>query len=295
VARDYGPKGVRFYYLYKALSHPEYNLYVKPFSMEERLMHVREAERTLGSRIPWLADTMSNAVKHALGGVPNADLIFDPQGRVAARHGWNKPAQVRQALERLVGPVEKPTRVEDLNMPEIGPPPTVARDIVPRVEPAGPMRALLLEPVPGKNGAPFYAKLRAEGDESLLATGSGSLYLGFHLDPIYRVHWNNEIDPLAFEVKSAAGVTITPAWAQGPRVTEPADADPREFLVDIAAPDNDVTLSITVRYFACDDANTFCMPVSQGYRVRLETDPDGGTVMGRAGFGGARRTSGSQP
>ena len=84
--RDYSPKGVHFYYLYKALAHPEHNLYVKPFSMDERLMHVREAERTLGSRIPWLADTMSNAVKHALGGVPNADLIFDPEGRIAARH-----------------------------------------------------------------------------------------------------------------------------------------------------------------------------------------------------------------
>ena len=293
--RDYSPKGVRFYYLYKALAHPEYNLYVKPFSIEERLMHVREAERTLGSRIPWLADTMSNAVRHALGSVPNADLIFDPEGRVVARHGWNKPAEVREVLQRLVGPVENPTLVEDLDMPEIGPPPTVARGLVPRVNPPGPMRALLLQPIPGKNGAPFFAKLRVEGDKSLLATGSGSLYLGFHLDPLYRVHWNNEVDPLEFEVKGAEGVTITPAWGQGPRVTEPADADPREFLVEITAPNNDVTLGITTRYFACDDDNTFCMPVTQSYRVRLEADRDGGVVMGRSGFGGGRRDRGRQP
>lgn len=290
--RDYSPKGVRFYYLYKALAHPEYNLYVKPFSMEERLMHVREAERTLGSRIPWLADTMSNAVKHALGGVPNADLIFDPEGRVVARHGWNNPAEVREVLERLIGPVENPTRVEDLNMPEVGPPPTVARGLVPRVHPKGSMRALLLEPVPGKNNAPFFVKLRAEGDKSLLATGSGSMYLGFHLDPLYRVHWNNEVDPLEFEVKGAEGVTITPAWGQGPTVTEPADADPREFLVQITAPDTGVVLDITTRYFACDDDNTFCMPVTQSYRVQLVADKDGGTVMGRSGSGHGRRHPG---
>jgi hypothetical protein len=137
------------------------------------------------------------------------------------------------------------------------------------------MRPLLLQPIPGKNGAPFYAKLRAEGDESLLATGSGSLYLGFHLDPLYGVHWNNEVDALEFEVKSEQGVTITPAWGQGPKVTEAADADPR--------------------YFACDDDNTFCIPVSQGYHVRLEADPDGGTVMDRSSFGGARRPGAGQP
>ncbi len=54
VERDYAPQGVRFYYVYKALAHPEYNGYVAPYTLEDRLMHVAEAERTLGSRIPWL-------------------------------------------------------------------------------------------------------------------------------------------------------------------------------------------------------------------------------------------------
>ncbi len=68
VERDYAPQGVRFYYVYKALAHPERDGYVEAFTLKERLMHVREAERRLGSRIPWLADGMSNNLKSALGG-----------------------------------------------------------------------------------------------------------------------------------------------------------------------------------------------------------------------------------
>ena len=40
---------------------------------------------------------------------------------------------------------------------------------------------------------PFYAKLRAEAEPEVLEKGSGKLYLGFHLDPLYEVHWNNEV------------------------------------------------------------------------------------------------------
>lgn len=33
--------------------------------------------------------------------------------------------------------------------------------------------------------------------------------------------------------------------------------------------------------FACDDANTFCIPVTQHYSIQLERDPDGGMRRGR--------------
>jgi hypothetical protein len=36
-------------------------------------------------------------------------------------------------------------------------------------------------------------------------------------------------------------------------------------------------LNVTVRYYACDDAQTFCVPVTQRYQVRLASDPDGGS------------------
>ena len=38
----------------------------------------------------------------------------------------------------------------------------------------------------------------------------------------------------------------------------------------------DAVLKVTVHYFACDDAETFCIPVTQQYRVALRRDRDGG-------------------
>ena len=49
--RDYAPKGVKFYYIYKTLAHPENDGYIQPFTLKERLMHVKVAQQTLGSDI----------------------------------------------------------------------------------------------------------------------------------------------------------------------------------------------------------------------------------------------------
>ena len=106
---DYAPKGVQFFYVYKPLAHPELNHYVSPFTLEERLMHVHEAERRLGSSITWLADTMDNAYHEAMGRTPNSELVVGPDGLVVARRAWSNPAALRADLERLVGPVEHPT------------------------------------------------------------------------------------------------------------------------------------------------------------------------------------------
>lgn len=295
IERDFAPRGVRFYYVYKALAHPEHDGYVKAFTLQERLMHVREAERRLGSNIPWLADGMSNDLKNALGGAQNAELVIDPEGRVVRRRAWSDPSELRRDLEQLIGPVEKPTRLADLNLMTEPPGHTIASGILPRIEVKGPMRALKIEPLIGTGEIPFYAKLRAEADEPLLATGNGKLYLGFHLDPLYHVHWNNRTRPLEFELVVPEGVSVSPKTGGAPVIEEPADIDPREFLVDVTGGlDLDAPLELSVRYFACDDANTFCVPVTQRYLVHLRPDPEGGRVMargGRGGFGGSDRAA----
>ena len=58
------------------------------------------------------------------------------------------------------------------------------------------------------------------------------MYLGFHLDPLYRVHWNNEVDPVEFRITAPEGVLVTPAEGVAVDPDEPADADPREFLIE---------------------------------------------------------------
>lgn len=157
--------------------------------------------------------------------------------------------------------------------------PNIPSGIVPGVRrPAG-MVPLKVVPGKQKRPVPFYARLRAEVDRPFLTRGQGRLYLGFHLDPLYAVHWNNRVRPLEFRLETAEGVRVTPSRGSGPKVEQPADKDPREFLLDIAATGQGRPMRLTVRYFACDDADTFCIPVTQRYMVHLEPDP-GGKVAG---------------
>ena len=286
IERDYTPQGVQFYYLYKQLAHPELDHYVDPYTMEERLMHVAQAERQLGSRIPWIADAMTNDLKHALGDMPNSEFIIGPDGRVLLRRAWSDPRALRGDLERLIGPVEHPTRLSDLDMPSGPPVATVAKGIVPRVTPPGRMMTVKMEPDLDSTDLPFYTKLRADVDREFLRTGEGTLLLGFHIDPLYHMHWNNLAPPLTYEVRAPDGVRVTPASATFAQIDEPADADPREFLVDIDADDSAASFDLKVTYYACDDDNTFCIPVTQSYAISLQVDPDAGRVFGAGRFGG---------
>ena len=290
IERDYTPQGVQFYYLYKQLAHPELDHYVDPYTLEERLMHVAQAERQLGSRIPWISDAMTNELKHALGDMPNSEFIIDPDGRVLERRAWSDPTALRKDLERLIGPVENRTRLSDLDLPSEPPVVTVATGIVPRVTPPGRMMTLKVEPDLDSTELPFYTKLRVDVDRDFLLTGSGKLLLGFHIDPLYHMHWNNLAPPLTYEVTAPAGVRVTPAAATFAEIEAPADADPREFLVNIGTDDSAASFDLSVTYYACDDDNTFCIPVTQHYAVSLQVDADAGRVFaaGRRGgrFGG---------
>lgn len=283
IYRDYSPKGVRFVYLYKALAHPELNGYVNPATLEERLMHIEEAKRTLGSDIPWIADTMANDLKHATGNRQNSEYLLDPEGRVLRVRAWSDPDELRKDLEEFVGPVEHPTELSDLNM-KIKPPPEHApTGIVPRIEKPGTYRTLISEPQLAKTTEPFYTKLRAEADRALLSSGEGKLYLAFLLDPLHGVQWNNRAPAMEVELSAPEGVTVNPARLQGPRVEEDADADPREFLVHVERGDSQEPLGLRFRYFPCTD--TWCREVSQEYLITWTVDRDAGRVRtGRMDF-----------
>ena len=150
------------------------------------------------------------------------------------------------------------------------PNPNIPSGIVPGIRRPSAMVPLKIVPGKQKRPVPFYATLRAAVDPPFLTRGEGKLYLGFHLDPIYAVHWNNRVKPLEFRLETPEGVRVTPNRGTGPKVEQPADKDPREFLLDIAATGRSRPLHLTVRYFACDDADTFCIPVTQSYAVHLE-------------------------
>ena len=282
-----------FYYVYKPLAHPEYNNYISPITIEERLMHVAEAKRVLGTSINWLADTMDNVFHQAMGRTPNSELLIDPDGVIVSSRRWSNPEELRQDLERLVGPVKKPTKIADLDLPTQPPAPTVAKGIVPRLAKPSGMLPIEIDAVLESSEHPFFVKIRAEGDAGVLADGNGTMYLGFHLDPLYGVHWNNEAGPVTFQLKTPRGITATPMQGVGPQVDEPADADPREFLVEVTAENVDQPMALDVFYYACDDALTFCIPVNQSYQITLVADESHGWSIQTSAdgpvMGGGRR------
>ncbi|MBM78998.1 MAG: hypothetical protein CMJ78_00190 [Planctomycetaceae bacterium] len=290
IERDYAAFGVQFVYVYKALAHPENSGYVQPFTLDERLLHVKEAERTLGSQFTWICDNMKNDLKHNLGNAPNSEFIIDPDGKVVRKRAWSSPASVRRDLEELIFPVEFPTRVSDLNMKTAPPPKVAASGVVKRVSRPSGAQALKLEPVMKKGALPFYAKLRAEVSESTLRNGEGKMYVGFHMDPLYHVHWNNLTKPIEvtflWSVDGDKDVTsddrVSPAKLVGPKPEVAADIDPREFLVDLKFDEDDrKPLRIKVKYFACNDEQGWCVPLTQEYVIHLERDRDGGRASNR--------------
>ncbi len=276
VKLDYAPKGVKFFYIYKPLAHPEYQGYVSPINIQERLMHITEAKRRLGSSVTWLSDSMDNAYHQASGETPNSELVVDPDGIIVVARSWSDPDALRKDMENLVGAVDNPTQISDLNMPTQPPIPTVAKGVVPRVEKPGPFMPMEVEPDQDGSRTPFYSKLRAEGSNDAIATGTGTIYVGFHLDPLYRVHWNNEAPPLEFEITAPDGISVTPSKITGPSPDAAADADPREFLLEVESEEPGGVLGLRVKYYACDDALTFCVPVTQQYTVTLARDTSHG-------------------
>lgn len=218
---------------------------------------------------------------------------------------WSNPGHLRNDLIRLVGAVENPTAASDIDVRFTPPPRVAASGVVPRLQLPGGTRAVKIEPQLSEQ--PYYVKLRAEVDQGLLDDGIGKLYLGFHLDPLYHVHWNNLVDPLRYRIRTTDGVTIVPRRGEGPKVEEAADVDPREFLLDIERDMSDQDrflrrrrqqdaqpqqLLVSVDYFACNDEEGWCKPVTQEYVVTLALDGDGGWAMSRRGGAGGRGNSG---
>ena len=261
------------------------NGYIDPVTLEERLAHIQAAKESLKTEFHWLCDNMENQFKHAMGDAPNSEFIVDPDGKVVGKRLWCRPEDLRQDLAKLVGPSQTRTTVRDLGYQIEPQAKQAARGVVPRLKLPGRMTPLKIESRSEDDDTPLYVKLRAEADDDLLRSGEGTLYLAFHLDPIHEVHWNNQVDPIEIDIAAPEGVQLSSTQLHGPKVEQAADADPREFLIDVRGADaKGGPIELTVKYFACDDAQTFCVPVTQHFRVQFERDPEAGWRMA-AGMG----------
>jgi len=291
VYKDYSSKGVKFYYLYKALAHPEWDGYVTPYTLDERFMHMEQARKQLQSDFSWIVDNMDNEIKAALGGQPNSEFLIDPQGKVVVKRAWSDPKQLRKDLAAIVGDVSPATTVAELNREPLDPPKAAATGVVPRLKVEGRMMPLRIGAHIEEGGDPFFAKLRVEADMGLIREGEGQLYLRFMMDPLYHVHWNNETPPIKVNLKAPEGVTLSENQLIGPEVEEEADIDPREFLIEVKRGDSTGPIELRAFYFACSTEEGWCKPFEQNYSIHLERDRNGGSVIRRGfpGAGGGRR------
>ena len=283
IAKDYGPKGVQFFYLYKTLAHPENHGLIQPYTIEERLAQVDMARKRLGTQVPWLTDTMENEIWAALGNRPNPHLVLDGEGKVITYAQWAEGPALRQALVEAIGPVDSPTTSQSLNLPQIEYVTTPASGVVEPIRRTDILTPIVARPnLESVKETPFYVKLRAEASSELVQGGSGELYIGFRLDPVHEVHWNNLVEPVAWEVTLPEGTTMSPAKANAPKVEAATDIDPREFMVNVTDWSPGTSIPITVKYFACSEKEGWCKPVTQTYDLVLQRDRSAGSVHGRS-------------
>ncbi|MCF7848048.1 MAG: right-handed parallel beta-helix repeat-containing protein [Kiritimatiellales bacterium] len=281
-SRDYAGKGVNFFYLYKALAHPENNGYLKPFTLKERAGHVMTAMSKLRTKVPWLYDMMDNQAFVALGKAPNGLFIFNKKSQILFFSESFDEFALRSELRELLGPVEKPTRATDLALPDITPISSPTSGLIERLRLRADDKTIPLEIIPQESKYPYFVKVRAEANRELLTTGNGRMYLGFNVDPIYRkVSWNNLGVTLKYAMKVPDGTAISPSVNEAPKVGAATDTDPREFMLEARNWKEAQPVQLTVTYSAHSETAKWTREITQFYLIYLKQDEFGGVVFGR--------------
>ena len=265
-AADYEKLGVQFYYIYQSLRHPEREGYVQPQNTKERLMHVAEAKERLGTKVPWIMDTIDDSFRVAMRSNSNSIFVFSPENEIAYAADRMNHDGLRRALVELVGPVENPTNKEDLVFPELPrfPPKNITNEI--RVE--RPQGLVILKTTPTKPEETYFVKLRAEAEKSVLETGKGDLYLGFFPDPIHDAHWNNLSPPMQYVFELPEGVTIDPPTKEANKGPGDSDTEPRQFKLKVESDGKPADVKLKINYFACSPG--MCVAKSHEYTISFE-------------------------
>ncbi|TWT86215.1 TlpA family protein disulfide reductase [Neorhodopirellula pilleata] len=288
-SQDYSPKDVQFFYFYKSLRHPELNGYFGAQNMDERLLQLAEAKKLLGTKVPWIADTIKNDIRDGLNSANNSMYLISPEGNIVYASDHLDGPSLRDALGKFVGMIDSPTLASDLDLPQLArqrQPENVDTDT--RV--ARPEGLVILAIAPKSPDETYYVKLRAEADANLLKTGTGRLFLGFYPDPIHGVHWNNLTKPMKYSLTLPSGVKASPAEASAKKGPGDKDVEPRQFWVDIEGDSPGASIELSMHYFGCTD--TMCKALTQEYTVQFKP-----ADMGSSTFGfnrGPRGASGGQ-
>ncbi|MEM1225542.1 MAG: hypothetical protein AAGJ40_07580 [Planctomycetota bacterium] len=289
-SRDYLPKDVQFFYFYKSLRHPELNGYVEAQNMKERLLQLAEARTMLGTKLPWIADTIDNQLRDGLKSRSNSMYLISPGGNIVFAADRLDGVSLREALGERVGNVDRPTRETDLNLPRL-PRYRQSANVDTDTRVSRPDGLVIVTTKPKAASETYYVKLRAEADNDLLKTGTGRLFLGFYPDPIHGVHWNNLTTPMKYSLTLPDGVKVTPAEANAKKGPGDKDVEPRQFWVDIESDSPGASFELSMHYFGCTE--TMCKALTQDYTVQLTPAEMGSSTFGfnrgPRGAGGGQR------
>ncbi len=280
---DYAPKGVQFFYFYKSLRHPELGGYVEPQMMSERLLHIADAKEKLGTRVPWISDTLEDSLRIGLKAGSQSVYLVSPEGQLVFGSDEIDEEALREALVAALGSVGKVTAARDLDLPRVPrAPKMVNEDSELGVE--RPSTMTILSITPSDPEATHYVKLRAEADRDLLQTGSGRLFLGFYPDPIYDAKWNNLTPAMKYVLETAEGVSAMPAQATAAKGEGDSDNQPRQFWVDIKSDGKPGEAKLTLHYFGCTP--TLCTALSHEYTIAFVAEDRAARTFGFRGGGG---------
>ena len=291
---DYAPLGVKFYFVYQSLRHPELGGYVQAQNQQERLLQLAEARQKLQTKTPWLADTIDDSIRIGLKAQANSVYLISPEGKLLFAANWLRGAELRAALEKQIGKVPTPTSPNDLDLPRLARNRPQNVDSQTRVK--RPDGLVILKTTPANPFDTYFVKLRAEASPELMNTGSGRLFLGFYPDPIHGAFWNNLNDPMKYELQLPEGVAATPITATAQPGPGEKDSQPRQFWVDIESdgPPEDIRLSL--HYYAC--TATQCVATTHEYTLSFTPDDRNsrtfGFNRGQRGRGGQRGLGGQR-
>jgi hypothetical protein len=274
---DYKNKGVQFFYFYKALRHPELDGYMQAQNISERLLQLAEARKKLGTKVPWIADTIEDDIRIGLRSGSWSVYLISPEGDIVYASGSIDANGLRSALSKAVGSVENPTNAFDLDLPKIARPGKLLNEDS-DLGVARPEGLSIVSIVPIKPEETYYVKLRAEADDALLETGTGKLFIGFYPDPIHNAHWNNLTPPMKYKLTLPEGVIASPAEASAKKGKGDSDILPRQFWVDITSEKPFGEIKLKLDYFACTD--NMCLPLTHEYIIRMKRENRGSRTFG---------------
>lgn len=273
---DYAAEGVKFFYVYQSLRHPELEGYVQAQNMTERFLQVAEAKKKMGTKVPWLADTIDDVFRVAMKTNSNSVFLISPEGEIVYGADRMNSDGLRQALVKHVGEAKTSTAVADLNLPRM----TRSRNqnVDTDLQVQRPEGMQILEISPSKPEETYYVKLRVEAEPELLDTGTGRLFLGFYPDPIHDAHWNNLTEPMKYVLELPEGVTADPVEASAVKGPGESDTKPRQFWVNIQSGAKLADMKLKLHYYGCTP--NLCKALTHEYTIAFKEEDRNSRTFG---------------